>query len=402
MIRRYVILESQSEQGRNLIYVRELKPLEPFMHLPESPDHVRTSYAAAMTLGFETGSFFRGAQLHCINLLLTYKGGCAGACAYCGLNRYRASRNSRGEGTFIRVPWPTFRLDAVIDAMKSGRCQHVERACISMVTNARAVDDLLTVNRRIRAKSNLPLSALIAPSTAIDTPWLRELRGSGTDHVGIAIDAATPAIFERLRGQGVSGPHRWDRYWEIVNAACEVFGHSNVGIHLIVGLGETEKEMGQMFQRCVDLGVAIHLFSYFPEADPGEKGLRQPPIGQFRRMQVLRHLLARGLSQFRKLTFNVAGQLLAYGVPRQVLQDQICTGEPFRTSGCPGHTLPVACNRPYANCTPFQAAMGEFRNFPFALQARDLEVVQRQLWDYRQESIAPTIELADDFIIDEG
>ncbi len=354
-----------------------------------------------MTLGFERGVFFRGAQLHCINLLLTYKSGCAGACAYCGLNRNRDHGNNCGEETFIRVPWPTYRLDDVIAAMKSDRCQHVERACISMVTNPRAAQDLLTVSETIRASVKLPLSALIAPSTAIDSPWLRELRSSGTDHVGIAIDAATPAIFDKLRGHGVNGPHRWDRYWEIVNAACDFFGPSNVGMHLLVGLGETEEEMGQMFQRCVNLGVAIHLFSYFPETDQGEKTLGQPPIGQYRRMQLLRHLLTRGLSQFRKLTFNAEGQLLDFGVPQQVLREQVCTGEPFRTSGCPGRTLPVACNRPYANCTPFQAAMGEFRNYPFALQARDLEVVQRQLWDYRQDSIAPTIELAKDFIVDE-
>ncbi|OLS15754.1 MAG: hypothetical protein RBG13Loki_0591, partial [Promethearchaeota archaeon CR_4] len=30
------------------------------MSLPESPDYVRISLAAAMTLGFEQGTFFRG------------------------------------------------------------------------------------------------------------------------------------------------------------------------------------------------------------------------------------------------------------------------------------------------------------------------------------------------------
>ncbi len=351
----------------------------------ESPIYIRTSLAAAMTLGFERGSFFRGAQLHCINLLMIYKSGCSAACAYCGLSREYASKHNSGEGTFIRVSWPTYALDEVIGAMKSDRCKHVERVCISMVTNPRAVKDLLIITRKIVDSVYLPISALIAPSTSINHHWLHELHGCGTDHVGIAIDAATPAIFDSLRGHGVNGPHRWDRYWDIVNDASEVFGPVNVGIHLIVGLGETEEEMGRIFQKCVDLGVAIQLFSHFPESTMMNPFLAQPPIGQYRRMQVLRHLLTQDLTDFKKLTFNAEGQLTGYGIPDKMLQDQICSGKPFQTSGCPGHTLPVACNRPFANCTPFQAAMGEFRNYPFPLQASDLKMVQQQLWDYRRD-----------------
>ncbi|EMR74670.1 hypothetical protein MBGDF03_01269 [Thermoplasmatales archaeon SCGC AB-540-F20] len=49
----------------------------------ESPEYLRTSLAAAMTLGFKNGRFYRNAKLPCINLLLTYNSGCAGNCGYC-------------------------------------------------------------------------------------------------------------------------------------------------------------------------------------------------------------------------------------------------------------------------------------------------------------------------------
>jgi len=42
----------------------------------ESPEYLRMSLAAALTLGLKNGSFYRGARLYCINLLLTYKRGC--------------------------------------------------------------------------------------------------------------------------------------------------------------------------------------------------------------------------------------------------------------------------------------------------------------------------------------
>ncbi len=111
-------------------------------------------------------------------------------------------------------------------------------------SHLRWVKEGLDISKVDPAFRIFPMSPLIAPSIAIEIPWLRELRNSGTDHVGIAIDAATPTIFHNLSGHGVNGPHRWVHYWEIVNAARDVFGHSNVGLHLIVGLGETEEEMG--------------------------------------------------------------------------------------------------------------------------------------------------------------
>ena len=42
----------------------------------ESPEFMRMSLAAAMTLGFKQGLFYRNAKLYCINLLLTYDEGC--------------------------------------------------------------------------------------------------------------------------------------------------------------------------------------------------------------------------------------------------------------------------------------------------------------------------------------
>lgn len=59
---------------------------------PESPEVLRMSLAAAMTLDFAPGSFYRNACLGCINLLLTYRSGCAARCAYCGLSRRQSPK----------------------------------------------------------------------------------------------------------------------------------------------------------------------------------------------------------------------------------------------------------------------------------------------------------------------
>ena len=66
---------------------------------------------------------------------------------------------------------------------------------------------------------------------------LMRMKKAGADRVGIAVDAATPELFDQLRGKGVGGPHRWYHYWKVVEMAAAVFGKFYIGIHLIVGLG---------------------------------------------------------------------------------------------------------------------------------------------------------------------
>ncbi|MHA1648612.1 MAG: radical SAM protein, partial [Candidatus Helarchaeota archaeon] len=292
--------------------------------------------------------------------------------------------------SFIRVEWPIYRLDQIIEALNSQKCDHVERICVSMVTNKRAVEDILTVNKKIKSQTDKLISSLIAP-TIITKDWLIDLKKSGTDKVGVAIDAATPELFKRLRGVGVKGPHRWEKYWEIVQESIKVFKKGNVGIHLIVGLGETEEEMAYTFQKAHDMGAEIHLFSFFPESNSLLQDRAQPGIGQYRRIQLLRYLLSKNLIHYENLIFNTQGQIIEYGIDDDIIEDIINLGKAFKTSGCPGKTLEVACNRPYANSTPFQAYMGECRNFPFDPSPEDIKLIRKQLFDY-SDSFIPTID----------
>jgi len=315
----------------------------------ESPEYVRVSLAAAMTLGLVKGQFFRGATLYCVNLLLTYRSGCVGRCAYCGLSRSRSLGKAWTDYSFIRVDWPTVSLDSVLERM--GSCQHVERVCVSMVTNRRAPEDCLTVVRRLRERID-SISCLIAP-TIVDRGWLEDLKVAGADKVGIAVDAATPELFDKLRGRGIGGPHRWERYWRTVEDAVDVFGKYNVGVHLIVGLGETEEEMVRTIQAAYDMGALTHLFSFFPEEGSAMEGYAQPPIGQYRRIQLARYLINKGLAVAENMRFDAHGRLIDFGLEKEVLDEVIDSGLPFMTSGCASKKRENACNRPFSDYTPY-------------------------------------------------
>jgi lipoyl synthase len=68
--------------------------------------------------------------------------------------------------------------------------------------------------------------------------------------------------------------------------------------------------------------------------------------------------------------------VIDFGVPRDALEAAIASGQPFRTSGCPGKEDDAvsACNRPYGDSTP-----SDILSFPFAPAPGDVAVLRRQM-----------------------
>lgn len=337
----------------------------------ESPESLRMSLAAAMTLGFKRGLFYRNARLYCINLLLTYTDGCLARCAYCGLSSRRPGKY--GQKSFIRVTWPTHSLEAIADRIRE-RQERIKRICISMVTRKRAVAHTAAVCERLRSSVDIPVSLLISP-TMLKRPDLIDFRDAGADKIGVAIDLATPVLFDRYRGRGVNGPHQWERYWTCLRESLEIFGAGNAGSHFMVGMGETEQEMAAAIQKVQDMGGFTHLFSFFPEPGSAMTGQTPPAMDHYRRIQLARYLIDNHMATAGAFEYGPDGKIMAFGMEEKALDRVIGTGEPFRTSGCEGDNGEVACNRPYANSRPGP----HIRNFPFPPTAEDIQGIRHQM-----------------------
>jgi biotin synthase len=340
--------------------------------IPESPGYLRMSLAAAMTLGFKPGIFYRDARLHCINLLLTYNSGCAARCAYCGLSKERSGKHH--EKSFIRVPWPAYRSDKIIHRI-AGRQQRVKRICISQITNKRSIGDCLILCRTLRSSFDIPVSLLISP-TIVDRGDLMEFKSAGADKIGVAIDLATPELFDRYRGSGVKGPHSWDTYMNRLADAIEIFGPRNAGSHFVTGMGETEEQMVAAIQYIQEMGGWTHLFSFFPEQGSQMVHHPMPALDHYRRIQLARYLIDEELSHAGRFRYDKHHKIIDFGVSAETLEAVISSGEPFRTSGCQGYDGQVACNRPFANSRPGP----EMRNYPFPLTKSDIELIRGQLY----------------------
>ncbi|MGC8658570.1 MAG: radical SAM protein [Desulfomonilaceae bacterium] len=344
------------------------------MSAQESPEYLRVSLAAAMTLDFVPGLFYRGARLGCINVLLNYSDGCRANCAFCGLASQRQPVKS-GK-SFIRVPWRIYSTDEIIEAINKAP-DYVSRVCISMITHPKSKNDTIAVCKEIISRTTLAVSLLITP-TLLTWKDLVAMKEAGAERIGVAIDAATEDLFKRLRGKPVNGPHDWNKYWEIYGQSLEIFGKGMVGVHLICGIGETEREMVSAITRAKEMGGSTHLFSFFPEQGSAMQSMCPPPIGKYRRIQLARWLIDNDKINPRSISYDIEDRIIGFGIGSDKLEEYVKTGHPFETSGCPGPDGRVACNRPYGNEKPGP----NIRNFPFTPNPQDVEQIQAEILRY--------------------
>ncbi len=342
-----------------------------------SPEYVQMSTAAAMTLGLVPGQMHRTGCTHCLNLLVTYAEGCRANCAYCGLARHREEARDYADRNFIRVDWPTVRYDEVIERMRAGTDKaQFQRMCISMITHPESDrDTMILLKRWVKEVPHVPVSILSNPTT-MEKADLIALRDAGADIFTIALDAVTPEIFDRTRGKAVDSPHKWDKYWQALEWAAEVFGPEKFGAHLICGMGETEQEILTVAQRITDMGGHNHMFAFFPERGSLMEDWAPVPKDQWRRVQLARFVIDYAGGHIRDMRFDEDGRVVDFGVSEADLEALIASGKPFQTSGCPGKDDEEisACNRPYGDSSP-----SDIRSFPFALNRRDVEIVKRQM-----------------------
>ncbi len=344
-----------------------------------SPEYVQMSTAAAITLGVMPGKMHRCGCTRCLNLLLTYPEGCRANCAYCGLARHREADRDYADRNFIRVDWPAVPLAQAIDIVaRDGDKTPFHRMCISMITHPRSDADTVSVlsawTKRIDP-SRVPVSILSNPTT-MERADVQKLRDLGADIFTVALDAATPFIFDRTRGKGVQSPHSWDKYWEILNDARDIFGPQKFGAHIIVGMGETEYDALSLVQRLVDLGGHSHMFCFFPERGSLMDHLPATPRDQWRRVQLARYLIDYRGVRVDHMRFDEEGRVADFGLPKGELDDIVSGGVAFRTSGCPGKFAEdiSACDRPYGDSPPSNIA-----SYPFPPNKTDLRKIRRQL-----------------------
>jgi len=291
--------------------------------------------------------------------LMTYRRAkCTANCAFCP----QARESNSSADLLSRISWPETDLESALDALPEA--EGFERVCIQCLNYPRVVDDVVYLVQRIRSRTDLPISIAIGP---ISEQQMERLHAAGVTNIGIALDAATPEIFDRVKGKERRSNYTWEKHLSALQTALRVFGKGYVTTHLIIGLGESESEALLFLKQMKKMGVTVGLFAMTGIRGTALQDTPPPPLPVYRRVQVARYILTNDILAPERLYVNQRGKI-AVDIAPEKLREILATGEAFQTSGCKG------CNRPLYNERP----SGPLYNYHRPLTQEEIEQAIRE------------------------
>ncbi len=298
---------------------------------------IRVSYGTAVSMGLIHARML--ARPTTAYLMTYHKGRCRNNCAFCP-----QARGSRADlKKLSRITWPAFELETVVEGLRGGG---FARICLQTVDYPALIDDVFEILGAFMPLG-LPVSLSITP---VKRSTLREFKDLGVGYIGVGLDVASEELYPKIKDSLYS----WEDMWKFTRDSVEVFGEGRAFVHLIIGLGETDRDAVGTVQRAYDEGAEVSMFAFTPVKGTRLEKASPPPLSRYRKLQIAHYLIRRGIVGFEDMEFSENGSLQSFGVGREKLEE-VLEGSAFRTYGCPG------CNRPYYNERPKK----EPYNFPF-------------------------------------
>lgn len=258
---------------------------------------------------------------------------CKGECAYC----------TRGNNFLSRVRWPPFSLVKVLEKLEEKRA---ERICIQSLYYDDFLRDILFLTKKL-TKYGIPISVSMNPTSK---EHMKKMKKEGVERVGIGLDCCTEQLFNKWKKNVPS----WGDYIYSLQQAKKIFGSATA--HLIVGLGENDRELIDLMRLLAHNGISIALFAFTPV----RMRFPPPPLDRYRALQIARYWIEKREGEF----FFEKGKLHKMVVPSNV--------EAFRTSGCP------SCNRPFYN----ERASGPLYNYPHPMDPGEIVMATEEARKY--------------------
>jgi biotin synthase len=275
---------------------------------------------------------------------------CQRNCAFCA----QARGSQAGDNALSRVAWPPFPAHDVLQALRRAyRAGEIGRTCFQVTVSEGYLEQAARAIEMVRQACDIPICTSVAPRNVED---VRTLLKAGAERVTIALDAACARLYREIKGG------TWNRTLQLIESSASRYpGH--VGTHLIVGLGETEREMVERIQHMADLQVTVGLFAFTPVKGTRLGNQAPPPLFQYRRVQVARWLIEEKVARSSDFYYDTVGRLKNYGPFTATLPNLLARGEAFCTAGCQD------CNRPYYNERPG----GILYNYPRPLTREEVK-----------------------------
>lgn len=314
---------------------------------------------------------------------------CRGSCLFCAQRSEPGNVDENLKSDFLsRITWKAEDdgkvLDSIVEKFDEGS---MKRVCFQAVRGEGVFDRTLASLKYLKKSCDIPVCVSI---NGISREQLRQLYEAGAERIAFSFDAATPALFEKIKGTS------WQDEWKLYEETNRLFPGRTV-IHLIAGLGETEEEMSQAIALFYLTGAEVSLFAFTPVPGTPLAKKKQPPLNSYRKLQAALYLIRKkGVPpvkepetaeltdneylKFQKETDCVFHRLKDYLIfnngkitfhpdKMDFLMNYI-PSEAFQTYGCPD------CNRPMYNERPGRVPF----NYPRVLSKEELRNAVESLY----------------------
>ena len=284
--------------------------------------HIRLSAGTAAKLGLKKFRF----TIPMPTAYFMIGNRCTFNCLYCAQARKSKADTSR----LSRIVWPQYELSAVLETLK--KQNPFSRFCIQTVSSKGYKEEALILIEKL-SRLKTPISLSVRPQ---NTEEVKTYFSQGIERIGIAVDVISPELFKKYRGGD------YEKHIELLfNAAKEFKGR--VSTHVIVGLGEREKDVIDFIYQCYTRDIEVGLFSFTPVKGTALERLPQPDMRAYRTIQIARYLLKKDPKKYYgKFLYNEEEKLIDFGID----VSSVNLSEAFKTSGCPGCTRPFYNERP--------------------------------------------------------
>ncbi|ABR29912.1 radical SAM protein [Thermosipho melanesiensis] len=290
---------------------------------------LRASYGTLALLGYVRKSVRMDTAYFMVD------GKCVFDCSFCS-----HARNAKVDNKYLsRVIWKEVSIE---DLSKL----NVKRICLQVVSYKGYREDLRLLLGKLKGKR------ISVSVRALDLDEIDEYFSYGVDTIGLSVDVVNDELFKNIRGGSLKITKKL-----ISDAAKKYKG--KITTHVIVGMGESDKELVDFFYEMKDLNVNVALFSFTPIKGTKFEHRKSPSSERYRKIQLARYLIfEKHVSRDVFVFKNENLEEIDFGYIEGL-------GRAFLTSGC------TYCTRPYYNEKPGSMPYNFFE------YSRELEEIAR-------------------------
>ncbi len=282
---------------------------------------LRASYGTLALLGYNE-RIVEGQQ----TAFFMLDGKCVFNCWFCS-----HARSAKTPNKFLsRVIWKEINLSEA--ANRAAKSPYIKRICLQVVSYPGYKKDVVKALNTFHGK---PISVSVRATSFEEVKMYFE---NGADMVGISIDAATEELHRKIRGGSLK------KVLELLEESSSKYP-GKITTHLIVGLGETEKDIVTLIDWLLKRKITIALFAFTPIKGTKLENHERPSLTSYRKIQLAHFLLKEGAIEFSMIKFNENGEIVDFEINLSNF-DELYIKRAFLTQGCPN------CRRPFYNESP--------------------------------------------------